>query len=571
MTSITLSSTNFAIKSPSVCNPLAEIMTASSIVTNVSFTNCGTASGSFQYTIDCDNSYSTMTLASTVTSNENVTGWSVSVSSLCDAVVAITLSTASCPEFWNSTCSWPVTLQFATSNPTQSPSAFPSETPTSIPTLSPSLPPTLAPISFFDSCTAFQVVPVRGAINNTIIHQEFCTASREGSFIVDINAQEPYFIIEHSSSVINTTINKISVEDYDTGTHSHEAATGSALIGHSIIMIENWYDTLAYLGLDLSAYTVSESISTSIKIDGLNLSTDLSSELDKSEFKTALTAQLETELEIENGQIIINGLRSGSVIVDMDIVSNEANDKKATQINVELQNYIATNVATDVSLSSPLNSLNNYFHSNMSQDVVFINCPFRVSASTFEDETVAISWDEPTVITRLEGTADDVKVYQAIGEQSGESFAAGSYFVRYVALSETNVTIVPKYCSFVIVVDETEWMIEFLGIEFSLTTLIIICSVMFFICCGSIVYSCIMRKRGGNNVCCCGRKSRRTSAGPKEVPFKTIVVGQAAPIIVQEVDDIDDEEDEEEEEERDEIPIDHQIINEDDEKREIPN
>merc|ERR1740123_672052 len=228
MTSITLSSTNFAIKSPSVCNPLAEIMTASSIVTNVSFTNCGTASGSFQYTIDCDNSYSTMTLASTAVSNENVTGWSVSVSSLCDAVVAITLSTASCPEFWNSTCSWPVTLQFASSNPTQSPSAFPSETPTkaptsfpsktptSIPTLSPSLPPTLAPISFFDSCTAFQVVPVRGAINNTIIHQEFCTVSREGSFIVDINAQKPYFIIEDSSSVINTTINKISVEDYDT-------------------------------------------------------------------------------------------------------------------------------------------------------------------------------------------------------------------------------------------------------------------------------------------------------------------------------------------------------------------
>merc|ERR1712129_36963 len=111
------------------------------------------------------------------------------------------------------------------------------------------------------------------------------------------------------------------------------------------------------------------------------------------------------------------------------------------------------------------------------------------------------------------------------------------------------------------------WMIEFLGIEFSLTTLIIICSVMFFVCCGSIVYSCIMRKRGGNNVCCCGRKSRRTSNidNGKEINFKTIVVGQASPIQVQEVDEIGPDE-----EEKDGVDVD-QIIDEDEEKREIPN
>eukprot|EP01083_Nonionella_stella_P267905 905329_1 len=121
----------------------------------------------------------------------------------------------------------------------------------------------------------------------------------------------------------------------------------------------------------------------------------------------------------------------------------------------------------------------------------FKNCPFIITATTWEGYTVSVSWEEPTIKTSVND--NDINVYQAIGDRSGESFAAGSYFVRYVALSVTNSSLTPAYCSFVIIVDEKEWVLEFMGIEFSITTLIIIGTVLFCICTGSIVFS--MRKR----------------------------------------------------------------------------
>ena len=51
------------------------------------------------------------------------------------------------------------------------------------------------------------------------------------------------------------------------------------------------------------------------------------------------------------------------------------------------------------------------------------------------------------------------------------------------------------------ITEEEEWVIEFMGIEFSVTSLIIIATVLFFICTGSIAYSCIMRRRGRSNCC----------------------------------------------------------------------
>jgi len=127
--------------------------------------------------------------------------------------------------------------------------------------------------------------------------------------------------------------------------------------------------------------------------------------------------------------------------------------------------------------------------------------------------------------------------------------------VRYVALSETNASVVPKYCSFVIVVDETEWMFEFMGVEFSFTEVIIIVSVLFFICCGSIIYSCVMRKRGK---CCCCKKDnknafRKVDSEKKEIGFKTVVhVAQNIKIEEEEVnDDINEDKDVDEDDKED--------------------
>mmetsp|Transcript_53076 Transcript_53076/g.47714 ORF Transcript_53076/g.47714 Transcript_53076/m.47714 type:complete len:792 (+) Transcript_53076:50-2425(+) len=397
-----------------------------------------------------------------------------------------------------------------TDNPTSSPTnAEPTVSPTVSPTPAPVSVPTAAPVSFFVSCTSYQVVPVRGAVGNVIEHQELCLASKGGHYIVDINAAKPYYILENSVSISNTTINKINEDDYSTGADSGDAALGSALIGHSIIYIETWFDVLAYLGLDLSTYSSSQSITTSIKIDGLNISVDIPSQSAQSIFETNLKTQLVSELACDADQIAINGLRSGSIIADIEISSTTTNTISALELSVNLENYVANKTATSASVSSPLNTVNNYYYANVTNDIMFTDCPYRITATTWEGERTTVSWETPNYITN----ANNVVAYQAIGDASGESFAGGSYLIRYVALSSSDASVAPKYCSFVVVVEEKEWVIEFMGIEFSVTSLGIIGTLLFFICTGSIVYSYVMRRNGRG---CCHRGRVTTEAVPSD-------------------------------------------------------
>merc|ERR1712228_510077 len=98
----------------------------------------------------------------------------------------------------------------------------------------------------------------------------------------------------------------------------------------------------------------------------------------------------------------------------------------------------------------------------------------------------------------------------------------------------------------------TEWMIEFLGFEFSLTELIIIGGILFFICCGSIIYSIIMRRRG-QCCCCAGARNKnkfRKVNSEQEITFKTVVPAvQNAKIEEEEIEEDDVKEDQDEDQE----------------------
>jgi len=497
-TTVSISSSNLAFQKPEVCNAVAQY-THTNQAFNVSLKNCGTASADFTFTASCINGI-TGSSASPITLAVDAvkTSWVYDFSStICDSVNQATISTTPCPEFWNSTCSWTAVLSQITDPPTVSPTPAPVSVPTA------------APVSFFVSCTSYQVVPVRGAVGNVIEHQELCLASKGGHYIVDINAAKPYYILENSVSISNTTINKINEDDYSTGADSGDAALGSALIGHSIIYIETWFDVLAYLGLDLSTYSSSQSITTSIKIDGLNISVDIPSQSAQSIFETNLKTQLVSELACDADQIAINGLRSGSIIADIEISSTTTNTISALELSVNLENYVANKTATSASVSSPLNTVNNYYYANVTNDIMFTDCPYRITATTWEGERTTVSWETPNYITN----ANNVVAYQAIGDASGESFAGGSYLIRYVALSSSDASVAPKYCSFVVVVEEKEWVIEFMGIEFSVTSLGIIGTLLFFICTGSIVYSYVMRRNGRG---CCHRGRVTTEAVPSD-------------------------------------------------------
>jgi len=361
----------------------------------------------------------------------------------------------------------------------------------------------------------YQVVPVRGAADNVIIHQDFCVPPRKGHYIIDLNANKPYYVVEDAVSTSNTTINTINISDYATGRNSEAPASGSALIGHSIIYIEDWFDVLGYLEMDLSTYSTTQSIPTSIKIDALNISTDIPSVSLQSSFQTALKQQLVTALSVDSDQLTITNLRDGSIIADILISSTSANTKSAIEINVDLQNYVASNIVSTASVSSPLNTVSNYFYANKTNYIVFKNCPYRITATTWEDETVSVSWDTPAIKTSVNDS--NIDVYKVIGESSGASFSAGSYFIRYVALSSADPDIVPKYCSFVIVVEEKEWVLSFIGVEFSLVEVIIIGTCLFCACMGSIIYSVVMRRRG---YCCRrpeGTTALRTSSRNTEI------------------------------------------------------
>eukprot|EP00483_Globobulimina_turgida_P000300 UN00300 len=185
----------------------------------------------------------------------------------------------------------------------------------------------------------------------------------------------------------------------------------------------------------------SQPVYTSIKIDGLTLAADVPSETLQNEFKTNLQSQIVLGLELEDSdQITINSVREGSVIADIIISSSLTSAVSPLEINVALQNLIASNEATEASVTSPLNSVNNYYYANQTNSIVFTNCPYRLTATAWEGQTVVVSWDTPSIKTNL----DDIRVYQAIGENSGESFSPGSYFIRYVALSSLNTSITPK-------------------------------------------------------------------------------------------------------------------------------
>ena len=164
----------------------------------------------------------------------------------------------------------------------------------------------------------------------------------------------------------------------------------------------------------------------------------------------------------------------------------------------------------------PLNTINNYYYNNITNDIMFIDCPFRIITTTWKGERTMVSWNTPNIITN----AINVVIYQSIGDQSGQLFAAGSYFIRYVALSSSDTSIKPKYCSFVIIVQEKEWIIQFMGIQFSLTSLIIIATLLFFICTASIIYSYIMRRNGHR---CCHRGRIETEVVPSGNAFKSIL------------------------------------------------
>jgi len=543
-TEIIISSSNFAFKTPDVCSAVSSVASGDSVKTiDVSFTNCGDVSEDFGYTTNCANGYSTATDTVTVSAGEAKSSWVSAVMNVnCDAVSSVVV-TSTCLEFWDMTCSWtsemslltpeptPMPTPLPTDSPSPSPSEHPSVSPSRHPSRDPSRAPTATPISFFDSCTTFQVVPVRGAVENTVIHQELCLASQKGSYVVDINAKKPYYITVDSTLVTNTTLNAINSSDYDSGRDSGIPATGTALIGHSMIYIERWFDVMAYLGMDTTTCTVSQSISTSIKIDGLDIDADIGGATAyQDEFKTDLAQQIASELSVGNNQIEVTGLRSGSVIADITISSNQTNLKSAFEVNVDLQNYIASHNESDASLTSPLNTVNNFFYANVTNDIVFTNCPNTITATAWEDYPIKVSWDTPRIRTNVDN--DGITIHQAMGDAPGAEFSVGAYFIRYVALSTTNTSITPNYCSFAIVVDEKEWVISFMGFELSPTMFGIIVSCMFFLCCGSIIYSCVMRRRG--RTCCGCRKKKEGKATFEKVEmasggFKNVMVSSHDP------------------------------------------
>jgi len=493
---IEISSAHFAFKEPNVCNASTIISTVSSVhQIDVFFVNCGGVSADFSYTVGCANSASTSTASSvTVAASANKTSWlHTTTTSFCDTVTSLNITTT-CQEFWESTCSWSVP----------------------VPTPAPTDAPTASPVSVLDSCTIYQVVPVRAAIGNVIEHQDLCLPAKAGDYIIDINAKKPYYVTVDSASAASTTINKINAADYATGTDSGEAATGSALVGHSIILIENWYDVMAYLTLDVTTMSSSQSIATSIKIDGLTISGNMPSSAVQDVFKSTLQQQLATELSVESSQFTVSALREGSVIADLVISSTTSSVKSALEISVDLQNFIASKTATTPSLYSPLNSVNNFFYDNQTNDIMFTNCPYKITATAIEDKSVVVEWEEPSIKTRMND--DSVDVYKVIGASSGSDFFAGNYFIRYAAFSPTNASITPRYCSFVIVVDEREWVLEFMGFEFGMVELTIFGTVLFCICVGSICYSVVARRRG-HGLCC-----RDTEASQAAIPVSSHAV-----------------------------------------------
>ena len=490
-----------------------------------------------EYTAHCANGYSGSTYIVTVAENTAQSNWSYAFTSYqCDSVTSISIETATCPEFWNISCSWPTTLttisdapsrsptNLPAMHPTISPTHVPSEHPTSVaptrsptdhptrdptakpsitpsqqptwttPTISPSghpaTPMTMAPsmlptgqpttfpsakysnqpttetTSIFASCTQNQVVLVHAAMNNTIFHQQLCFAAKRENYIVDTSAQKPYYINQDSNSSTVTMLNMINVSDFGSGKDSNVPATASVLIGKSIIYMERWRDVLAYLGLNLNGLSTTQSVLTSIKIDELNITTNLSA-ISRNEFKQTLKTQIVSELSVDSNQVNVVSLRSGSIVAEIEILSNASNEKSASEIDIDLQNYIASKDTSTASMTSPLNTINNFFYYNESNDIMFTDCPYQITSTItwlcafcrkgwfsailqYSNETVPVEWDTPGIKSRVDD--DSISVVQVIGAESGDAFQAGTHFIRYVAVSENNASITPKYCSFVVVV-----------------------------------------------------------------------------------------------------------------------
>ena len=200
---------------------------------------------------------------------------------------------------------------------------------------------------------------------------------------MDINAQKPYYVAVDSTSTTTTTINKIEESDYDTGRDSTVPATGSALVGNFILYIERWLDVMAYLRMDLSTSSTAQSVLTSIKIDGLNITNVLAS-ISQDAFKSTLKDQIVSELSIESDQVTIISLRSGSIIAEIELSSTGSSTKSAAEIDTDLQNYVAATTASTPSISSPLNTVNGFFYANESNDIMFTDCPYQITKTTLE-------------------------------------------------------------------------------------------------------------------------------------------------------------------------------------------
>ena len=293
--------------------------------------------------------------------------------------------------------------------------------------------------------------------SNVITHTASCVLSEAGTYIIDITDSVAYYVSVDSTLYTQTTLNEVTSDGNDAGT----PAFGSNLAGNTIIQMSSWIEvkTSGYLGTATASEIATliedrkqDTVDTSIKFSGLNIS-QISSTSDRNSFESIIINTIAVNLDIEDKtNIEIVNLTQGSIVCNMRLHTDGTSS--ADQLNHNLQSYVAgidtsSSSSSQGSILNPFATIDNFYFSGRSQDVVFTDCPYL---TTFTHGESVYTWSTPQALIQSGNTNDNADVTHVFGVQSGDTLTVGYHIARYAAGSDTDSSISPVYCSFIIAV-----------------------------------------------------------------------------------------------------------------------